>query len=544
MNRKSLEYLQVHTDIEEIFNKLAPEIVGTEYVERFAKLKASTNNLLPAWLFVEAVEQTPVAISITDKRANILYVNQAFCDVTGYSADEVLGKNESILSYKTTPSKVYYDLWHTISQNKTWEGSVLNKHKNDEPYLARLTIVPIKDNIKGVQHYLGMHRDITKEYQTEKKLVNQKHLIESVINASPEAVAVLDENNNIVLDNLQYKKMVSDLDIKEPVRLFVELIANEIGDLRTYLQQHRDGFNNIEIRLENTKNIEPLWYSCSGQVIMENDINADSFFENSSKPYLLLSLNNITKQRKQHELSYLQSLKTMLAEEEQIRNIRETLLGTIHQVNQPLNQINAAIQLMHQRGESGPLMDLLGDLKDNCQETVKTLQHCVPEVAPTSITSINLNQMLYELVNVMQQEFFINGVTIEWRPKTTLPKIHGAENRLRMLFKQLIDNAINALNSTKSKDRILVIETYAQNHHVYAAITDSGPGIPEESLGKIFQPFYTTAKQGTVGSGMGLVMAKEIVHQFEGTIEVDTNHTNGCRFVVGFPEVNLSDTKR
>lgn len=542
MNSKSLEYLQVHTDIEEIINKLAPEILGTEYVERIVKLKAQRNNLLPAWLFVEAVEQTPVAISITDRKANILYVNQSFCKVTGYTAEEVLGKNESILSYKTTPNRVYYDLWKAISKNKTWEGRLLNKHKNGDPYLASLTIVPIKDTIKGNKHYLGLHRDVTKEYQTEKRLLNQKQLIESVINSSPEAVAVMDEHNKIVLDNLQYKKMVSDLGIKEPASLFIELITNEIGDVRDYMQQHLDGFNSIEIRLDNTKTNEPLWFSCSGQVIQEKDIHADSFFEDTSKPYLLLSINNITKQRKQHELSYLQSLKTVLAEEEQIRNIRETLLGTIHQVNQPLNQINAAIQLMRQRGEKGPLMDLLSELKDNCQDTVQTLQHCVPEVSPTSVTSINLNQMLYELINVLHQEFFMNGVTIEWRPQTTLPKILGAENRLRMLFKQLIDNAINALNSSNAKERNLILETYAQNKHVYVAITDSGPGIPDENLGKIFHPFFTTAKQGAVGSGMGLVMAREIVHQFEGTIEVDTDYTNGCRFVVGFPPINLSNT--
>ena len=75
-----------------------------------------SHGLLPSRLFFEAVEQSPVAISITDAGANILYTNRAFERVTGYSSDEIIGQNESLLSNKTTPRIIYETLWGRIKQ--------------------------------------------------------------------------------------------------------------------------------------------------------------------------------------------------------------------------------------------------------------------------------------------------------------------------------------------------------------------------------------------------------------------------------------------
>ena len=72
--------------------------------------------LLADEVFFQAVEHCPVAISITDLKANILYANRAFTQVTGYGKDEVIGKNESILSNHTTPRLVYQALWGRLAQ--------------------------------------------------------------------------------------------------------------------------------------------------------------------------------------------------------------------------------------------------------------------------------------------------------------------------------------------------------------------------------------------------------------------------------------------
>ena len=99
-----------------------------------------TGEALPSHLFRKAVEQAALAISITDARANILYANGAFQRITGYGQDEILGHNESILSYRVTPKLVYETLWAQIQRQRPWNGLLVNKRKDGNRYLAELTI--------------------------------------------------------------------------------------------------------------------------------------------------------------------------------------------------------------------------------------------------------------------------------------------------------------------------------------------------------------------------------------------------------------------
>ncbi|QPK64712.1 nitrogen fixation negative regulator NifL [Methylomonas sp. LL1] len=493
---------------------------------------------VPLSLFVAAVDQSPVAISITDKKANILYINQAFTQVTGYQAAEILGENESKLSDKSTPRQVYYDLWHTISRKQVWHGRLVNRRKQGQRYLADLTISPMLDEHGSVSHYIGMHRDVTETHHAEQQVNNQKQLIESVINASPVAMVVLDKDNRIVLDNQMYKMLISELGHAEPALFFLDALRQELGDLWSSEMDLHNGFNNREIRVEGIGRRGTRWFSCSGNWFSENDTQADSFFSKQSRDYLLLSINDISLQRRQQEKLQLETLRSLMAEEEHMRSIRETLLGAMHQIRQPLNQIHAAIQIMAQRNDTHnqPLKELLNQVQSMGEETLSTLQRCVPEIPETAMMSVNINQLLHEVMLLYSYKFLANGVVIDWQPNPVLPSILGSENKLRMLFKQLIDNAVNAMNRVGSKERSIHISTALENDWVRVALADSGPGIPVNQRNKVFEPFFTTQHNvGSAQSGMGLVMAREIVNQHSGIIEIDPDYSPGCCFNISFP---------
>ncbi len=205
------------------------DISGTEF-GAFDPTNISSKKF-PFSLFIKTVEQAPIAISITDKKANILYINEAFRQVTGYQDAEILGENESKLSDKSTPRQVYYDLWHTISRKQVWRGRLVNRRKQGQRYLAELTIAPMLNEAGAVSHYIGMHRDITAEHQAERQNINQKLMIESVINASPVAMIVLDSQRQIIMDNEMYKMLISELGHHDPVLLFLQALQQELGDL-------------------------------------------------------------------------------------------------------------------------------------------------------------------------------------------------------------------------------------------------------------------------------------------------------------------------
>lgn len=492
---------------------------------------------LPLSLFVRAVEQAPVAISITDKKANILYINEAFTQVTGFQNSEIIGQNESKLSDRSTPRQVYYDLWFTISRKQVWQGRLVNRRKQGQRYLADLTIAPMLDEHGEISHYIGMHRDVTEAYQSERQLANQKQLIESVINASPMAMAVLDREHRIVLDNQRYKMLISELGQSEPALLFIQALQQDKGDLWADREQHPDGFRNHEVRVEGVGKRGTRWFSCSGNWFREEDTGADYFFSKQSRDFLLLSIHDITLQRSQQERLQLQALHNLMVEEEHIRGLRETLLGAMHQIRLPLNQISAAIQIMDHRNDSQnqPLKALLGQVKQLGEEALSTLQHCVPEIPETAVIPVNLNQLLHEVMKLYSQNFLANGVVVDWLPNPVLPAVLGSENKLRMIFKQLIDNAINAMNRAGSRERMIKISTAVDQGWVKVGIADSGPGIPGHLHNKVFEPFFTTQAMGGIQAGMGLVMVKELVNQHNGIIAIDPNCRTGCCFNLSFP---------
>ncbi|MDO9268079.1 MAG: nitrogen fixation negative regulator NifL [Methylobacter sp.] len=526
MKKTSLRFLQTHTNMANVIGELAPDLFGEGYGDKMLYS-----------LFAETVEQVPIAISITDKKAKILYVNQEFCRVTGYRPEDILGENESLLSDKHTPKEVYHDLWRTISSKKIWRGTLCNRHKSGQRYLSDLTIAPMLNETGAITHYIGMHRDITQPYESEKKVINQKLLIESVINSSPIAMVVLDDQDRVILDNHNYKALVSDLDKGEPATYFLRLLREEMGDLWSQLQSREQGFNNREFKVESKGSQRTRWFSCAGNWFIENEVNADAFFENASKQYLILTLTDITRQRRQMEELHIQTLKTIMAEDERVRGIRETLLGAMHQIQMPMNQIRAAEQILkHKRDDQhAGLLQILQQIQQSGEEAVATMQKCIPEILQTAVIPVNINQILHEVLLLNNQRICSNDIEVHWQPLSKLPTMLGSENRLRILFKQLIDNAIEAICESDGPEQRLKITTDTDADLIYVSIEDSGAGIPVEKRAKVFEPFYTTRAMGGNQAGMGLVMAKEIVNQHQGFIEIDPDYDQGCRFKISFP---------
>jgi PAS domain S-box-containing protein len=105
------------------FLRAPPADTPPAVLEALTLIAGDPADPLPPRLYFETVEQAPVAISITDAKANILYANAAFEKLTGYTRADVLGKNEAILSSNATPDSIYQQLWRTIRRKRPWTGT-------------------------------------------------------------------------------------------------------------------------------------------------------------------------------------------------------------------------------------------------------------------------------------------------------------------------------------------------------------------------------------------------------------------------------------
>jgi len=128
-----------------------------------------------------AVEQSPSIVIITDTEGNIEYVNPRFTQVTGYTLEEVRGKNPRILKSGRTPPEEYQRLWETILSGREWRGELLNKKKNGEFYWASVSISPIRDAEGKITHFIGVQEDITARKEAEEELT-KSHQNQKVLN--------------------------------------------------------------------------------------------------------------------------------------------------------------------------------------------------------------------------------------------------------------------------------------------------------------------------------------------------------------------------
>lgn len=125
-----------------------------------------------------AVEQSPALIVITDTKGNIEYVNPKFTEITGYSSQEVLGKNSRILKSGYTEKKDYDSLWNTITSGLEWKGEFLNKRKDGSLYWEEASITSIKTTEGKITHFLAVKSDMTEKKKAIDELIAAKEKAE------------------------------------------------------------------------------------------------------------------------------------------------------------------------------------------------------------------------------------------------------------------------------------------------------------------------------------------------------------------------------
>ena len=118
---------------------------------------------------IRAIEQSGETIVITDLNGNIQYANPTFSKITGYSAQEYLGKSAQLLKSGAHDRQFYRDLWKTIASGKTWKGVMTNRKKDGSLFTEEVTVSPVCDHHGKVANYVAVKLDITEKLKSEKE---------------------------------------------------------------------------------------------------------------------------------------------------------------------------------------------------------------------------------------------------------------------------------------------------------------------------------------------------------------------------------------
>jgi PAS domain S-box-containing protein len=139
----------------------------TGIVVSIDELKQAQQNLE---LRAAALQAAANAIVITDREARILWANNAFSELTGYSCEEVVGQNPRILKSGKHDAAFYRELWQTISSGKIWRGELTNRRKDGSLYCEETTITPVRSREGEPTHYIAIKQDISERHRSESAL--------------------------------------------------------------------------------------------------------------------------------------------------------------------------------------------------------------------------------------------------------------------------------------------------------------------------------------------------------------------------------------
>jgi nitrogen fixation negative regulator NifL len=364
-------------------------------------------------------------------------------------------------------------------------------------------------------------------------------LIEAIVDEAPMALALLDENGRVVLDNQEYKKLFTDLRTTEPAHLLLETAVPEWR--KTLLGGAFPAkIHARELRIDRPGGEALRWFSCSILPIATTDVPEETQAQNpgSAKRYLLLVVSDVSALRQGQEKTRLAALRALLAEEEHVEVLRESLSAALYRFEGPLNVMHSAIEML--RRQESALSDALASALAEGRTHLEELRQLIPLETHEAVAPVNLNEVLRDVLDVCTTRMLLNGITVNWRPTAILPAILGRPMQLHSLFKALVDNAIDALSQRGWKLREMSLSTALSEDYVQVVIDDQGPGVPAELRLKVFEPFFTTRGSRGQHLGTGLSRALQLTSEHGGTLELRAAPGGGCRALVELPMGKIS----
>ncbi|MBS4746411.1 CheR family methyltransferase [Bacillus altitudinis] len=219
----------------------------------------------------------------------------------------------------------------------------------------------------------------------------------------------------------------------------------------------------------------------------------------------------------------------MLMKSEMLSAVGQLAAGIAHEIRNPLTSLKGFLQLMiqskkYQKDYADVMMSEFNRLESIINEFLVLSRSKSVKFEP-----VNVNLLLEEVIMVVESQAVLKGVSIQKNLAPSLPHIQGIPNELKQVFLNILKNGIEAMDGVTG---VIQVTSLLKNDQMMLIFEDQGKGIPEDEIGKLGEPFYTTKEKGT---GLGLMMTIKIIESHGGTIRFESKSFEGTRVIITFP---------
>ncbi len=363
-------------------------------------------------------------------------------------------------------------------------------------------------------------------------MVDENESLYSVLESLSTGLLIIDNNfkllrsNTIVESWLPFSERVEDIQGTDtPVWEYIE-----DEDIAAFLKKCKE--NNI------TNSSEDFSIVTSGGSVRFLTITISPLVNDGELNGKLILVRDITEKRNQDVL---------LHRMENLANLTNLAAGMAHEIKNPLGAISIHIQLIQKALEKArenedklPAKKFVEDHIDVVNEEIEHLNKLVMDfllaVRPikAQLELKDPDKLINGLIDFFKPEFNKSGIKVEFRQSESNKKIMLDEKLFRDVIMNISQNALAALK-TKFQGQeggLFTISDKVEGNKYILTIADNGCGMSEETIAKIFEPYYTTKANGT---GLGMTMVYKIIKEFSGEIFVNSKEGEGTAFVISFP---------
>ncbi len=477
------------------------------------RYKAEENNKK----LLQAIEQSPISIMITDTQGNIEYINQGFEKITGFKKEEIEGGNADLL--KDSGEDEFADvLLNTIQEGRVWTGELCNKKKDGTEFWEKVLISPVLSEDNTISNYVVIKEDITEKRNLTESLRESNEAMKTITENLPVGILIVNKNKEIIQINQTAAKIMNFNSMEEA---FDHIKGNSY---ETYFSTIRKD-----------QYVDPV----SGVVVTSLEEILEVKENNVSREIL----KNIIPIRLNNEKVFLEAFMDISAQKEIQKNEAEAnkaksefLANMSHEIRTPMNGIIGATELLSKTRLTKEQNNVIKIIARSCDNLLGIINDILDfskiEAGKMKIESypFNIRSTIDYILDQMSIKTNEKGIELMGSVEETIPNVLiGDEGRLIQILVNLMGNAVKF---TKEGEVVLKVEVEKQigsDITLHFMVEDSGIGIPKDKLEKIFESFTqadgsTTRKFG--GTGLGTSISKMLTELMGGKIWVESPNPN------------------
>ncbi|WP_130469989.1 PAS domain S-box protein [Candidatus Magnetaquicoccus inordinatus] len=473
-------------------------------------------------------------VSITDTAGHILYANDKFCRVSGYSKQELLGQDHRMVGSGQHDKAFFRHLWQTIANGEVWEGEICNRSRSGDLYWVAATIVPyLNERGKPIQ-YIAIRTDITAQKIMEEQLRESRNFLQSLTDSMGEGVYALDIRGRCTFLNREAERLLGwSRD---------ELLFQHLHETVHYLRADGSTLTRDEC---------PIWLANrAGEIYRSED---EHFIHRSGQmfPVSVVAVPIIEEGRIVGSVAVFQDISARKLMEEQLKRAMYTaeaasraksdfLANMSHEIRTPMNAIIGMSHLALHTDLTPRQRDYVSKIHGSAKTLLRILNDILDfskiEAGRLELESVlfRLDEVLETVITLVAVRAYEKGLELLCSRARGVPvHLRGDPLRLQQVMLNLLGNAVKFTERGEVELRVEVKERRSSEVELLFSVRDSGIGIKAEQIETLFDSFTqadssTTRQYG--GTGLGLAISRRLVELMGGAISASSRPGEGSQF--------------